>query len=46
MTYTGSLTGCTATHPPTLVATETPGVCDRYNKGVPLLPLAGLRIAF
>jgi len=45
VTYTGSLSQCVAPHPPTLVSVGG-GVCDRYDRGVPLLPLAGLRVAF
>ena len=44
VTYTGSVTACTP-HPPTLVAVGD-GVCDRFGRGVPLLPLAGVRLVF
>ena len=45
VTYTGSVQGCTVAQPPLLVAVGG-GVCDRYSRGVPLLPLAGVRVAF
>jgi len=46
VTYTGSLDPCPSQpSPPTLVGAG-PGVCDRFDRGVPLLPLAGVRIAF
>jgi hypothetical protein len=43
VTYTGTLpcTGAPATAVPTR-----PGFCDRFDRGVPLLPLVGVRIAF
>jgi hypothetical protein len=44
VTYTGSLRQCTP-DPPTLVAVGG-GVCDRFDKGVPVLPLAGVRVSF
>ncbi len=49
VTYTGSVDQCTTPNPPILVrAPNTPqiNVCDRFDKGVPILPLAGIRIAF
>ena len=47
VTYIGSVRECFTDHPPTLIAVQgQPGVCDRFDKGVPILPLAGLRIAF
>jgi hypothetical protein len=44
VTYTGSLRQCTPA-PPTLVSVGG-GVCDRFDRGVPRLPLAGVRVAF
>lgn len=44
VTYTGSVRQCTPA-PPTLVPVGG-GVCDRFDLGVPLLPLAGVRVAF
>ncbi|HVM43201.1 MAG TPA: carboxypeptidase regulatory-like domain-containing protein [Gemmatimonadales bacterium] len=44
VTYTGSVAPC-APRPPTLVDAGG-GVCDRFDRGVPLLPLAGLSVAF
>jgi hypothetical protein len=44
VTYTGSVSACTP-DPPTLVAVGG-GVCDRFGRGVPLLPLAGVRLVF
>jgi hypothetical protein len=44
VTYTGSVRQCTP-QPPVLVPVGG-GVCDRFDRGVPLLPLAGLRVAF
>ncbi len=44
VTYTGSLRQCVP-DPPTLVAVGG-GVCDRFDKGVPVLPLAGVRVSF
>ena len=45
VTYTGSVDRCGEPHPPTLVAVGG-AVCDRFDRGVPLLPLAGVRVAF
>jgi hypothetical protein len=45
ITYTGSLQACAASAPPRLVAIGG-GVCDRFDRGVPLLPLGGVRVAF
>jgi len=45
VTYLGSVTQCYAPSPPTLVAVGG-GVCDRFDRGVPLLPLVGLRASF
>ena len=44
VTYTGSFEPCSPA-PPALIEAR-PGVCDRFARGVPLLPLAGVRIAF
>jgi hypothetical protein len=44
VTYTGSVQSC-APAPPTLIEGE-PGICDRFDRGIPLLPLAGVRVAF
>lgn len=44
VTYTGSLDQCTAALPTLLEAR--PGTCDRFDRGIPLLPLAGVRITF
>ncbi len=45
VTYTGTLEQCSRPDPPLLVEVR-PGVCDRFDRGVPRLPLAGLRVAF
>ena len=45
VTYTGSLEQCTAERPPELMVAR-PGVCDRFERGIGLLPLVGLRVAF
>jgi hypothetical protein len=45
VTYTGSVYDCGAGRPPTLIAIGG-GVCDRFDRGVPLLPLAGVRLVF
>ena len=45
VTYSGSVEGCAAQRPPTLVLVR-PGLCDRFERGIPILPLAGVRIAF
>ncbi|HXY69645.1 MAG TPA: TonB-dependent receptor [Gemmatimonadales bacterium] len=45
ITYTGSVNLCVAGRPPLLLPVGG-GVCDRFDRGVPLLPLAGLRVAF
>ena len=47
VTYTGTLTGCSSPHAPTLIAVPNrPGLCDRFSRGVPILPLVGLRVVF
>ncbi len=45
VTYFGTI-DCITPAPPTLVATPTPGKCDRFDKGIPILPLVGVRVAF
>jgi len=45
VTYTGSVERCVAPHPPTLVAARA-GVCDQFSRGVPVLPMAGIRVSF
>jgi carboxypeptidase family protein/TonB-dependent receptor-like protein len=45
VTYLGSVTQCTTPDPPTLVAVGG-GVCDRFDRGVPIMPLVGVRAAF
>jgi hypothetical protein len=48
VTYTGTVMQCPQPKPPTLVPAEgsTWGGCDRFHRGVGLLPLAGLRVSF
>ena len=43
--YSGSVDRCSTPAPPTKVAVQ-PGVCDYYTRGLPLLPLAGIRVSF
>ncbi len=43
--YTGSVDRCRTPEPPTKVRAQT-GVCDYYTRGLPLLPLAGVRVSF
>ena len=43
--YAGSVDRCAAPAPPTRVEAR-PGVCDNYARGLPLLPLAGVRVSF
>ncbi len=45
VTYTGTLDQCGRPDPPLLVEVR-PGVCDRFDRGLPRLPLAGLRLTF
>lgn len=45
VTYTGSVERCTGARPPELVQAG-PGVCDRFDRGIGLLPLVGVRVAF
>lgn len=44
-TYAGSVRGCTLPAGPGIVIPR-PGVCDRFDHGIPLLPLLGVRVAF
>ncbi len=44
MTYLGTYSGCTQTT--SLSRMVTPGVCDRYYQGLPLLPLVGVYARF
>ncbi len=46
VTYTGSLEPCPASFSRPTMLEARPGTCDRFDRGVPLLPLAGVRIAF
>ncbi len=46
VTYFGTVTQCNAPSPPTLMPTPVPGQCDRFDKGIPILPLVGVRVAF
>ena len=43
--YAGSVDLCQTPAPPTLVQAQH-GVCDRYMRSVPRLPLAGVRVSF
>jgi len=43
--YTGSVDRCRTPEPPTKVLVP-PGLCDYYTRGLPLLPLAGVRVSF
>ncbi len=46
VTYTGSVRDCPAGGvPPTLVPAR-PGLCDRFDRGLPFLPLLGAYVAF
>jgi hypothetical protein len=45
VTYTGSVEQCFNPRPPRVVEAR-PGTCDRFNTGIALLPLAGVRISF
>jgi hypothetical protein len=44
-TYAGSIAGCSLPAGPGTVIPR-PGVCDRFDRGFPLLPLLGVRVAF
>jgi hypothetical protein len=44
VTYFGTIK-CSAASPPTLLPVPG-GLCDRFDKGVPILPLVGVRVAF
>lgn len=45
VTYTGSVEQCARARAPELVQVR-PGVCDRFDRGIGLLPLVGVRVAF
>lgn len=45
VSYTRSLDRCVAAGVPERVQVR-PGVCDEYARGLPLLPLAGVRVSF
>ncbi len=45
VTYTGTLKLCSRPNPPTLVRVRA-GVCDRFDRGMSMLPLAGVRLGF
>lgn len=45
VTYAGSVDRCWGGQPPTKVEVR-PGLCDYYARGLPLLPLAGVRVSF
>jgi hypothetical protein len=44
-TYAGSIANCSLPAGPGTVIPR-PGVCDRFDRGLPLLPLLGVRVAF
>jgi hypothetical protein len=44
-TYAGSIANCSLPAGPGTVIPR-PGVCDRFDRGLPLLPLVGVRVAF
>jgi hypothetical protein len=44
-TYTGSVYNCSLPPGPGTVIPR-PGICDRFDHGLPLLPLLGVRVAF
>jgi hypothetical protein len=46
VTYTGTLSQCTPRAPTLVPVPNRPGLCDRFNRGVGLLPLVGFRVAF
>jgi hypothetical protein len=46
VTYTGTVSGCTAAPPTRVQVPGRPGLCDRFDRGVPILPLVGVRVAF
>lgn len=45
VTYAGSVEGCGGGQPPTKVQVAA-GVCDYYERSLPRLPLAGVRVSF
>jgi hypothetical protein len=44
-TYSGSIASCSLPAGPGTVIPR-PGICDRFDRGLPLLPLLGVRVAF
>ncbi len=44
-TYAGSIANCSIPAGPGTVIPR-PGICDRFDRGLPLLPLLGVRVAF
>jgi len=44
-TYAGSIANCSLPAGPGTVIPR-PGICDRFDRGLPLLPLVGVRVAF
>ena len=44
-TYAGSIASCSLPAGPGTVIPR-PGICDRFDRGLPLLPLVGVRVAF
>jgi len=46
VTYAGSIGGCTVAPENGIVVATRAGVCDLFDRGLPFLPLAGVRIAF
>jgi hypothetical protein len=44
-TYSGSIQDCSIPAGPGTVIPR-PGICDRFDRGLPLLPLVGVRVAF
>lgn len=46
VTYTGSLGGCEVVPEDAVAVRTRTAVCDLFNRGLPLLPLAGVNIAF
>jgi len=45
VTYTGSIDRCASAPAPNWVLVR-PGMCDSYARGLPMLPLAGVRVSF
>ena len=46
VTYTGSFDSTSCVPDPPTMRAAPGGGCDRFDRGIPLLPLAGVRIAF